>query len=32
VITRHWGHSDFGVYAQVVAQGTVAVGDGISLI
>ena len=30
-IRKQWGHSDFGLYARVVAGGTVAAGDRISV-
>jgi MOSC domain-containing protein len=30
VLQRTWGHADFGVYAQVVRGGTIAVGDAIA--
>jgi uncharacterized protein YcbX len=30
VLQRTWGHADFGVYARVIAGGTVAVGDPVA--
>ncbi|MEM1130488.1 MAG: MOSC domain-containing protein [Pseudomonadota bacterium] len=29
---RHWGHQDFGIYAEVVQGGTVALGDAAALL
>jgi len=31
-LRRHLGHEDFGIYARIVAGGTIAIGDGISLV
>jgi hypothetical protein len=31
VLQRTWGHADFGVYAQIARDGTIAVGDPLSL-
>jgi uncharacterized protein YcbX len=31
VLQRTWGHADFGVYAQIAGDGTIAVGDPLSL-
>jgi hypothetical protein len=30
-LQRAWGHADFGVYARVVAGGTIAVGDPVKI-
>jgi uncharacterized protein YcbX len=29
LLQRTWGHSDFGIYAEVVSGGSVSVGDAI---
>lgn len=29
LLQRHWGHTDFGVYAKVLTAGTLAVGDDV---
>ncbi|MEQ1711113.1 MAG: MOSC domain-containing protein [Hyphomicrobium sp.] len=29
ILERTWGHTDFGVYASVIADGTVAIGDAL---
>lgn len=31
-LRRQWGHSDFGIYAKVMASGTIKAGDAASLI
>ena len=30
ILQREWGHGDFGVYAEVVQGGTLAVGDPVT--
>lgn len=32
LLQRHWGHSDFGVYAKVTAAGVMAVGDAAEVV
>lgn len=32
LLRKHWGHRDFGVYAQVIKSGEVALGDRLELI
>ncbi|MEQ1712634.1 MAG: MOSC domain-containing protein, partial [Hyphomicrobium sp.] len=29
ILERTWGHTDFGIYASVIADGTVAIGDAL---
>ena len=31
LLSRHWGHTDFGVYAEIMSDGALAVGDPLSL-
>ena len=30
-LQRAWGHTDFGIYARVVADGTIAIGDPVKI-